>query len=207
MYDIKKIKNINKIAINDDNGMLSPTTDELTSGGKFNRYQVAFATGRGARMITNEYTVQRTEYDEHYRATTPKDQKDAVPKMMEQRGPSPEVNPIYRDQKAVRVAINKIVDGEYKLVEREDELGDLDADVKKRIDEIKKKYSELKRRMAQGKGYDVDDDELISADDAADADSDEEVEIDDDFIKAIEKALGVTGDDEAEEKAEETEAE
>ena len=49
MSDISNIKNIHKITINEDNGMLSPTTEDLT-GGKLNRYQIAYGTARGARI-------------------------------------------------------------------------------------------------------------------------------------------------------------
>ena len=38
--------------------MLYPTIDELTKG-KFNRYELAIATAKCARMITDEYVKQR----------------------------------------------------------------------------------------------------------------------------------------------------
>ena len=40
--------------------MLYPTIDELTKG-KFNRYQLAIATAKCARLVTDEYVHQRTE--------------------------------------------------------------------------------------------------------------------------------------------------
>ena len=38
--------------------MIFPTTSDLTKG-KYNRYEVALATAKCARMITNEYVRQR----------------------------------------------------------------------------------------------------------------------------------------------------
>ena len=40
--------------------MIFPTTSDLTKG-KYNRYEVALATAKCARMITNEYVRQRAE--------------------------------------------------------------------------------------------------------------------------------------------------
>jgi hypothetical protein len=43
------------------------------------------------------------------------------------------VDPDYRDQKSVRLAITKIASGEYTLVEREGEIVDIDAEAAKRL--------------------------------------------------------------------------
>ena len=40
--------------------MIYPTIKDLTKG-EFNRYEIALATAKCARMITNEYTRQRQE--------------------------------------------------------------------------------------------------------------------------------------------------
>ena len=126
MSDISKIKNIHKITINEDNGMLSPTTEDLT-GGKLNRYQIAYGTARGARIITNEYVRQRT-VAEKLQAV----QKDAGGKEAE-KPIATMVDPEYRDQKSVRLAITKIASGEYTLVEREGDVVDIDAEAAKRL--------------------------------------------------------------------------
>ena len=126
MSDISKIKNIHKITINEDNGMLSPTTEDLT-GGKLNRYQIAYGTARGARIITNEYVRQRT-VAEKLQAV----QKDVGGKEAE-KPIATMVDPEYRDQKSVRLAITKIASGEYTLVEREGDVVDIDAEAAKRL--------------------------------------------------------------------------
>ena len=41
--------------------MSYPTIKELTKDGDYNRYELALATAKCARMITNEYTRQRVE--------------------------------------------------------------------------------------------------------------------------------------------------
>ena len=126
MSDINNIKNIHKITINEDNGMLSPTTEDLT-GGKLNRYQIAYGTARGARIITNEYVRQRT-VAEKLQAVL----KDAGGKEAE-KPIATMVDPEYRDQKSVRLAITKIASGEYTLVEREGEIVDIDAEAAKKL--------------------------------------------------------------------------
>jgi DNA-directed RNA polymerase subunit K/omega len=126
MSDISNIKNIHKITINEDNGMLSPTTEELT-GGKLNRYQIAYGAARGARIITNEYVRQRAVAEKLQAAM-----KDAGGKEAE-KPIATMVDPDYRDQKSVRLAITKIASGEYTLVEREGEIVDIDAEAAKRL--------------------------------------------------------------------------
>lgn len=164
MSDISKIKNVHKITINEDNGMLSPTTDELT-GGKLNRYQLAYGAARGARIITNEYVRQRT-IAEKIQAS----QKEAGGKEAE-KPIATMVDPEYRDQKAVRLSITKIASGEYELVEREGELVDIDAVAAKRLAAELAVINKQREREAA-------EDELRDRNDSEDADDydDEEYE-------------------------------
>jgi len=88
--------------------MLYPTIDKLTEQGKYNRYQLAVATSKCARIITDEYTVQRKQAEKN--ATGNKDVDRSQAEMI--------VNPEYRDKKAVKIAIDKLDDGEYVIVDR-----------------------------------------------------------------------------------------
>lgn len=160
MSDISNIKNIHKISINEDNGMLSPTTEELT-GGKLNRYQLAYGTARGARIITNEYVRQRAIAEKLQAAL-----KDAGGKEAE-KPIATMVDPEYRDQKAVRLAISKIDAGEYTLVEREGEVVDIDAEAAKRL------AAELAVINKQREREAAEDDDLHDAADVEDFDEEE----------------------------------
>lgn len=86
-------------------GMLHPTINKLTKG-KFNRYQLAVATAKCARLITDEYVRER-----HLAEKNALGVKD-IDKTAECI-----VNPDYRDRKAVKIAIDKIDSGEYVMVD------------------------------------------------------------------------------------------
>ena len=86
--------------------MLYPTIDELTRG-KFNRYELSLATAKCARIITNEYVRQREEAE---RAVTGNKETDRPINTMIDRE--------LRDDKAVKIAIRKIYEGEYIIVRR-----------------------------------------------------------------------------------------
>jgi len=85
--------------------MVEPSIDELMSGGKHNRYVVCLATAKCAREITDEYVRQR-EYAERLLAN--KETDKSLISMIKKE---------YRDEKAVRNAINRISDGEFAIVE------------------------------------------------------------------------------------------
>ena len=87
--------------------MLYPTINKLTKG-KFNRYQLAVATAKCARIITDEYVRERHLAEKAAMGIKETDRPaDAI------------VNPDYRDRKAVKIAIDKIESGEYVIVDRE----------------------------------------------------------------------------------------
>ena len=88
--------------------MLYPTIDELTKG-KFNRYELSLSAAKCARIITNEYVQQREEAE---RAVTGNKETDKPINVMIDRE--------LRDDKAVKIAIRKIYDGEYVIVHRQD---------------------------------------------------------------------------------------
>ena len=89
--------------------MIYPTIKELT-GEKFNRYQLAIATAKCARIITDEYSTQRKKAEKQLTGN-----KDVDRPMMEHA-----VNADYRDRKAVKIAIEKIHGGEYVIKEKEE---------------------------------------------------------------------------------------
>ena len=86
--------------------MVEPSITDLTKG-EFDRYTLAIATAKCARIITDEYVYQRREAEKQLTGN-----KDVDRPMMESA-----VNPDYRDRKAVKIAIDKIDSGEYVMFE------------------------------------------------------------------------------------------
>lgn len=89
--------------------MLYPTIKDLTKD-EFNRYELALATAKCARMITDEYVRQREAAE-----------KSATGNKEIDRNLINMINREYRDEKAVKNAINRIYDGEYCIVHKEPE--------------------------------------------------------------------------------------
>ena len=89
--------------------MLYPTISELTND-EFNRYELALATAKCARIITNEYVQQREAAEKA--ATGNKETDRNLIKM---------INKEYRDEKAVKNAITRINNHQYKIVRKEDD--------------------------------------------------------------------------------------
>ena len=88
--------------------MLYTTIDQLTKD-EFNRYELALATAKCARLITNEYVEQREAAE---KAATGNKEAD--------RNLINMINKEYRDEKAVKNAITRIHNGTYKIVRVED---------------------------------------------------------------------------------------
>ncbi len=84
--------------------MLYPTIQELTKD-EFNRYELALATAKCARIITDEYVKQREAAE---KAATGNKEND--------RNLINMINKEYRDEKAIKNAINKIHTGAYTIV-------------------------------------------------------------------------------------------
>lgn len=89
--------------------MIYPTINDLTKG-EFNRYEIALATAKCARIITNEYVQQREEAE---RSMTGNKETDKPLNALIDR----EV----RDEKAVKIAIGRIHNGDYRIVHKEEE--------------------------------------------------------------------------------------
>ena len=92
--------------------MLHPTIDELTNE-EFNRYELALATAKCARMITDEYVRQKEAAE---RAIG--NSKDA------DRSVINKLNKEYREEKALKNALTMIKSGEYLLVRFDEEQTD-----------------------------------------------------------------------------------
>ena len=95
--------------------MLHPTIDELTTQ-DFNRYEIALATAKCARILTDEYVRQKEAAEKAIGNA-----KDA------DRSVINKLNKEYREEKALKNALTMIKSGEYVLV---------------RIDESAEKQSE-----------------------------------------------------------------
>ena len=85
--------------------MIYPTFSELTKD-QFNRYQLAVATAKCARIITDEYVKQRESAEKAM--TGNKDTDKPLMTMIDKE---------LKDEKAVKIAINRIHSGEYSIIE------------------------------------------------------------------------------------------
>ena len=94
--------------------MIYPTIQDLTKG-KYNRYQLAIATAKCARLITDEYVKQRSAAESALTGT--KEGSTTIASL---------IDPALANEKAVKNAINHINDGDFAIVdtpeEPEDEL-------------------------------------------------------------------------------------
>lgn len=85
--------------------MLHPTFSELSKD-KFNRYQLAIAAAKCARQVTDEYVSQREAAE---KAQTGNKETDKPINTM--------IDAQLKDEKAVKIAIGRIYNGEYTIVE------------------------------------------------------------------------------------------
>ena len=101
--------------------MLYPTISELTKD-EYNRYELALATAKCARLITNEYVKQREAAE---KAATGNKEAD--------RNLINMINKEYRDEKAVKNAITRINSGEYKIVRVENTADEVEETVEETV--------------------------------------------------------------------------
>ena len=86
--------------------MIYPTIDQLSKG-EFNRYELVIGIARGARIVTDEYVEMRAKAQrmiENHETEKPL---------------ASLIDPEYKDQKAVKIAIAKIERGDFVLVRSE----------------------------------------------------------------------------------------
>jgi hypothetical protein len=86
--------------------MIYPTIQELTKG-NYNRYQLAIATAKCARLITDEYVKQRTAAESTL-ANNKESSSGSIASL---------IDPVLANEKAVKNAINGIHDGDYTIVD------------------------------------------------------------------------------------------
>ena len=86
--------------------MIYPTIEKLT-GGQFNRYELVIGVAKGARLVTDKYVEMRAK----------------AQKMIEnhetEKPLAALIDPEYKDQKAVKIAIAKLERGDFTLVRGE----------------------------------------------------------------------------------------
>ncbi len=83
--------------------MIFPSVEELSQKGKYNRYILCVATAKCARLVTDEYVKQREQAE---KLIANKETDKSLASMIKRD---------IRDEKAVRNAINRIYQGEYKI--------------------------------------------------------------------------------------------
>lgn len=83
--------------------MIYPSISDLSKNGKYNRYTLVIAASKCARVLTDEYVKQR-EYAEKLIAN--KETDKSLISMIKRE---------YRDEKAVKSAINRLHDGEFAI--------------------------------------------------------------------------------------------
>ena len=88
--------------------MIYPSINDLSKDGKYNRYTLVIAASKCARILTDEYVKQR-EYAEKLIAN--KETDKSLISMIKRE---------YRDEKAVKSAINKLYEGEFIIGTAED---------------------------------------------------------------------------------------
>ncbi len=82
--------------------MIYPTIEELTRG-EFNRYELVVGVAKCARIVTDEYVEMR--------ATAQR----LIDNHETDKPLAALIDPEYKDQKAVKIAIKKLSDGRFKM--------------------------------------------------------------------------------------------
>ena len=83
--------------------MITPSLDSLTQNNKYNRYTLVIAVAKCARKVTEEYVAQREEAE---RMLANKETDKSLSALIKKD---------YRDEKAVRIGINRLSQGEYVI--------------------------------------------------------------------------------------------
>ena len=100
--------------------MIHPTISDLTKD-NYNRYQLAIATAKCARMITDEYVKQRTAAESSL--TGSKEGGSTIASL---------IDPTLANEEAVKNAINGIYNGTYEIVDApetvDEEIVDINDD-------------------------------------------------------------------------------
>ena len=88
--------------------MIYPTVDQLTKG-EFNRYELVVAVAKCARIVTDEYVEMRQEAQR------------MIDNHETEKSLSALIDPEYKDQKAVKIAIANLEGGRFKMFRPEND--------------------------------------------------------------------------------------
>lgn len=88
--------------------MINPSIDQLTKGGQFNRYALVIATAKCAKVVTDDYVIQR-ERAEKMIADKKTDKTIAAL-----------IDTDIRDNKAVENAVQRLYRGDFNIIFPED---------------------------------------------------------------------------------------
>ena len=91
-----------------DSRMIYPPIPELTENYRFNRYELVIAVAKGAHVVTSEYLTMRANAER----MIAEDKMDKPMLAM--------IDPEYRDQKAIRIAITRLHEGKYRMLTPEE---------------------------------------------------------------------------------------
>ena len=91
--------------------MIYPTIDELTKG-EFNRYELVVGVAKCARIVTDEYVEMRANAQK------------LIDNHETDKPLSALIDAEYKDQKAVKIAIQKLSDGRFKMHRPEEEVAE-----------------------------------------------------------------------------------
>ena len=134
--------------------MIYPAIQDLAQG-EYNRYEVALATAKCARMITNEYVRQRETAEKSM--TGNKETDKPLNAMIDRE---------VRDEKAVKIAIGRIQNGEYTIIHK-----DPAEQAREEEEFLNRGREEMDRYAKLYESHDEDEDE----DDAEDVEGVEEL--------------------------------
>lgn len=87
--------------------MIKPSIDELSQG-KYNRYTLVVAAAKGARIVTDEYVKQRVEAE------------DLIARKETDKPLAALIDRDYLNEKAVKIAIRRLHDGYYTIINAPD---------------------------------------------------------------------------------------
>ena len=152
--------------------MIYPTINELTKGGEYNRYEIALATAKCARMITNEYTRQRVEAERQM--TGNKETDKPLTAMIDKE---------VRDEKAVKLAIGRIYKGEYNIVHKDP--AEQEREEQAILAGINRSYEELR----------LEEEEEILEDDEEELEDEEELDEDEELAEELAEEPAETVED------------
>ena len=95
--------------------MIKPTIADLTKG-EINRYELVIAIAKSARLVTDEYVAQRERAD---RMIANRETDKPLASLISRE---------YRDEKAVKTAINRSYEGTYRIADATAEEDGSDAE-------------------------------------------------------------------------------